>query len=575
MFKGIFKYIIIAQIFITALYGVSLLFFNKKLSSSEIQSVLNSKITQLDDDIRDQVHQMITIVEGLSENYEMMDSIFRGSLANFKEHAPHYLKNVHNLNKVSYLWYLSKEGKVLARAHNFTTDLLGNDLSKTEAFEMAKTLKSYGMSFAVGSAGQPAISLVTPVFSSHDNHKQLMGYIQVGTNLKDMFHDLKYETGMHMAVLYNKHNLNKDMWTRGRESTQTAWNEIEKWVLVSYSGSAKYRRDYQTIASEINEGVSKGTIYLGPNSQFGISNGFSVSLKLNDQEISAARALIFIDEINISSLAVQLSWIMILIICGVSVFTIIALYFVNQRIIFQQHQLDLAAKMSTLGELSSGIIHEIKNPLSVIQASSSFIKLMADGGTIEKEKIIKHSDKITSMVLRIVKIADIISIYSRKSNNDPFEKVQIKSIVEDSLELVKEPIMKRGIDLKSEFIETTIECRGIQLSQVTVNLLKNAADAIENDDEKWIHLKIEMSPTQDKIIISVTDSGKGLPAEVAENIFTKFYTTKGAGQGTGLGLSICKSIVESHRGKIYVDRYCENTRFVIELPLAQATAGKV
>lgn len=111
-----------------------------------------------------------------------------------------------------------------------------------------------------------------------------------------------------------------------------------------------------------------------------------------------------------------------------------------------------------------------------------------------------------------------------------------------------------------------IEVRPTQISQVLLNLLSNAIDAVEKSNEKWIELR---GFTRDhSVFITVTDSGKGIPPVVASRLMEPFFTTKEVGKGTGLGLSISKRIIEEYRGQLYYDTSSPQTRFVIELPIS-------
>ena len=107
----------------------------------------------------------------------------------------------------------------------------------------------------------------------------------------------------------------------------------------------------------------------------------------------------------------------------------------------------------------------------------------------------------------------------------------------------------------------------MQVEQVILNLLNNAIDAIELNETKWV--KIDFLKKETSIIISVTDSGKGIPDDIVEKIMQPFYSTKETGKGTGLGLSISKGIIENHKGTLTYDGSIGNTRFLIELPLKQ------
>ena len=108
----------------------------------------------------------------------------------------------------------------------------------------------------------------------------------------------------------------------------------------------------------------------------------------------------------------------------------------------------------------------------------------------------------------------------------------------------------------------------MQLGQVLLNLLSNAHDAVQALSEKWV--KVAVEDRGPDLLISVTDSGPGIPTEVADRLMEPFYTTKEVGKGTGLGLSISKGIIDAHQGKIELDRHSPNTRFNITLPKFRA-----
>ena len=127
-----------------------------------------------------------------------------------------------------------------------------------------------------------------------------------------------------------------------------------------------------------------------------------------------------------------------------------------------------------------------------------------------------------------------------------------------------------GVELAvSVNIEIEIECRSVQISQVVLNLLNNASDAVRSLPSRQIH--ISAFERAGDAFIQVEDSGPGVPENIATRIFEPFFTTKEVGQGTGLGLSIAKGIIDDHHGEISVDR--ENrSRFTIRLPKRQPIA---
>ena len=135
----------------------------------------------------------------------------------------------------------------------------------------------------------------------------------------------------------------------------------------------------------------------------------------------------------------------------------------------------------------------------------------------------------------------------------------------DTLALCSERFKAHGVNLQVEDLREDISFAGrpVQISQVLLNLLNNAHDAIEALAEKWI--KVSFKNLEDRIRICVIDSGSGIPENVREKMMQPFFTTKAIGKGTGLGLSVSKGIIDEHQGVLTVDHTCPNTCFVIEL----------
>jgi signal transduction histidine kinase len=114
----------------------------------------------------------------------------------------------------------------------------------------------------------------------------------------------------------------------------------------------------------------------------------------------------------------------------------------------------------------------------------------------------------------------------------------------------------------------SISCREVQIAQVLLNLLENAFDAVmEQQGEKWI--RIEVAVQAGSVVLSVIDSGPGIPPELKTRIMEPFFTTKEVGKGTGLGLSLSRAIVEEHGGKLELTEEAGHTCFSFRLPLAQ------
>jgi C4-dicarboxylate-specific signal transduction histidine kinase len=219
--------------------------------------------------------------------------------------------------------------------------------------------------------------------------------------------------------------------------------------------------------------------------------------------------------------------------------------------------------------MSGGIAHEINNPLTVIQARSFQLTQMVEQGKIDPEKIKQAAESISKTADKIAKIIKSLRAFSREGEQDAFEFVSAKTLVEETLEFCKTRFYNYGVELFLTEIDEDleIECRIIQIEQVLLNLLNNSFDAAQKSEEKWI--RVEANEYGDYIDIKVIDSGPRIPDEVAEKIMQPFFTTKELGKGTGLGLSISSGIMKNHKGDLFLDRTASNTTFVMRLPRLQ------
>jgi len=228
-----------------------------------------------------------------------------------------------------------------------------------------------------------------------------------------------------------------------------------------------------------------------------------------------------------------------------------------------------AGKMASLGEMASNLAHEINNPLTVILAKAETLKRNLKKEPLELETAIKDVDKIFTTGNRIMTIIKGLKAFSRNGERDPFTRVRVNDIITDTIDFCLQKYKEQGVALKiSPVPAIEIEARATQISQVVLNLLNNALDAIAPLTDKWVMLEVTSIGT-DRIQISVTDSGKGIPPEIAEKLSQPFFTTKEVGKGTGLGLSISRRIAKEHGGTLTLDTSSLNTRFVLEIPLRQ------
>jgi histidine kinase len=243
-----------------------------------------------------------------------------------------------------------------------------------------------------------------------------------------------------------------------------------------------------------------------------------------------------------------------------------------------EQQLIQASKMATLGEMATGVAHELNQPLTVIKtASRFFMRKIAKNEKIEDEVISTMATEIDSYVDRATKIINHMRQFGRQSDVS-LERVQVNSILERALEILGQQLKVRGIevvwDLTSDL--PLILADPDRLEQVFINLLINARDAIDEKGQSQAHQKgtktitLKTSTDDTVITVEVTDTGPGIPASMLERIFEPFFTTKKVGQGTGLGLSISYGIVKDCKGSIRaVSGENEGTSFIIKFPIVR------
>jgi C4-dicarboxylate-specific signal transduction histidine kinase len=225
-----------------------------------------------------------------------------------------------------------------------------------------------------------------------------------------------------------------------------------------------------------------------------------------------------------------------------------------------------ASKMATLGEISANISHEVGNPLMMFITYASSLRRMIESKQINNEKLLEISEKIEKNVNLVTKIIKGLKNFARDGTKDEFEPLFVNQLILESLEFIQSKISTHNIHLNLKLPNHMIEadCRAVQISQVLLNLINNSIDAIQNNSEKWIH--IELSENSVYSIITVMDSGLGIPDDMASKIMQPFFTTKEKGKGTGLGLSLSAEIMKDHKGQLLLDSNSKNTKFIIKWP---------
>ncbi|MBI3541881.1 MAG: PAS domain S-box protein [Deltaproteobacteria bacterium] len=241
----------------------------------------------------------------------------------------------------------------------------------------------------------------------------------------------------------------------------------------------------------------------------------------------------------------------------------------QEQIEAQRAALIHSEKMASVGELAAGIAHELGNPLATVRGRMEFLKMQVRAGNAPPETVLQTADTVEQLCDRMASIIRGMKALSRDGGNDPFQKTQLGDLLNDVLGFTTESFQKHGIKVHLGAIDgrLAVWCQETQISQVFVNLINNAKDAIKPLDERWI--RIDVADRGTDVEITITDSGKGIPKELREKIMQPFFTTKPMGKGSGLGLSVSTAIVENHGGELTIDERSPNTCFVVRLPKDQ------
>jgi len=241
----------------------------------------------------------------------------------------------------------------------------------------------------------------------------------------------------------------------------------------------------------------------------------------------------------------------------------------------KQAQLVQAGKLATLGELTTGVAHELNNPLNNIALFIGNVIDAIELGVAQPELMTKQLNNALRQVSKATEIISHLRTFGRAAPASR-EVVGVNEIVERALSLMDQQLRGRQIQVKLDFSPDNppVVANAIQLEQVFINLFANARDALKEAKVKRIEVRSAILRDRDLVELTFADTGPGVPEGLEQRIFDPFFTTKDVGQGTGLGLSITYGIVKDHQGTISVVKGSpgEGATFLVQLPLAPAAA---
>jgi len=218
----------------------------------------------------------------------------------------------------------------------------------------------------------------------------------------------------------------------------------------------------------------------------------------------------------------------------------------------QRHDLAHLARVSALGELSSSLAHELTHPLTSILSNAQAAQRFLAGDDVDLSEVREILNDIVAEDERAGEVIHRLRLLLRKGEAQKHcDDVDLNEVAREVVKLMRNDLINQNVTVAIDLAQNLPSITGdrVQLQQVLLNLVLNACEAMNNPDSSERQLLIASRLENGAVRMSVTDRGRGIPAEKTEQVFERFFTTKK--EGMGLGLSICRSIIDAHEGKIW------------------------
>jgi two-component system sensor histidine kinase DctS len=236
----------------------------------------------------------------------------------------------------------------------------------------------------------------------------------------------------------------------------------------------------------------------------------------------------------------------------------------------QQEKLQFTARLVTMGEMASTLAHEINQPLSAIASYTTGCINRLDAGDLPYNELREALCKLADQAQRAGRVVHRIYDFVRRSEPQR-APCTINDIVEDAIELVEADARKRGMTITKNLSSDlpSVMADRVMIEQVLLNLMRNGMDAMRGTEPDKRQLVVGTSICGQNLVVHVVDRGCGIAREAAAHLFEPFFSTKP--DGMGMGLNICRSIIEFHKGRLWVDANPEGgSVFRFTLPLEDA-----
>ncbi|MGE5504664.1 MAG: PAS domain S-box protein [Actinomycetota bacterium] len=218
----------------------------------------------------------------------------------------------------------------------------------------------------------------------------------------------------------------------------------------------------------------------------------------------------------------------------------------------QQDKLQRTARLVTMGEMASTLAHELNQPLSAIASYGTGCLNKLQSGNFRADELTDALAKLGVQARRAGQIVRRVHDFVRKSE-PKLAPCPINELVEDTVGFIAAEARKRAVRLAVQPSpeRPLANADRILVEQVVLNLVRNAMEAMNNAPRAAREVEVDIEASADEVLVRVADHGPGVPAEVADKLFTPFFTTKD--EGMGMGLNICRSIIEFHRGRLWFE----------------------
>ena len=225
-------------------------------------------------------------------------------------------------------------------------------------------------------------------------------------------------------------------------------------------------------------------------------------------------------------------------------------------------------RLVTMGEMASSLAHELNQPLAAISNYAAAAKSLLEAKALRPEAAVDAFGRIDNQAKRAAAIIKRIRSFAKNKHDTQFAVVPVETIVNEAMELALIQAKKFGAKISVEMAPDLPHVNGdaVMLEQLLLNLLKNAMEALEPENDRNVELSVTHEAQSDSIVFTIRDHGPGMSDEVKAMLFDAFFTTKKTGMG--IGLNICRTIVENHHGRLLVsDTEGGGTTFTVRIPV--------